>query len=119
MDKQIDRLIKDGTPYYELYCKCPNCVEVGKDVPPSLWHHEHCDGEIYVGENAHLYCRKCGRERHIMYSAFKCPDCCKVEDEVVDLDDSLELPYTQNNIILGQVVDKVGIRWLINFLKNL
>lgn len=113
----IDSFVKDGTQYFELYCKCPNCIEVGRDVSPSFWYCESCGGEIYVGDNAHLYCKECGRERNIMHSAFKCPNCRKVEDEVVDLDDVSEWPHTQ--ILIGEMVYRAGIPWLTSLLKNL
>lgn len=114
----IDSFVKDGTHYFKLYCKCPNCIEVGRDVPPSFWYCEDCGGEIYVGDNAHLYCKECGRESHIFHSAFKCPNCCKVEDEVVNLYDISEWPHTQNQIT-GLMVRRAGIPWLVSLLKNL
>lgn len=116
MDKYF---LKGGTHYYELYCSCPNCTENEGNVPRSLWHCESCGGDIYVGCNAHLYCKECGRERHIMHSAFKCPLCCKVEDEVIDLNDVSECPHIQNYNIMRQMVRSVGIPWLVSLLKNL
>lgn len=46
--------MKDGTRYFKLYCKCPNCTENGENVPPSFWYCESCGGEIYLGDNAHF-----------------------------------------------------------------
>ena len=110
--------VKDGTRYFKLYCKCPNCTENGENVPPSFWYCESCGGEIYLGDNAHFYCKECGSERHIIHSAFKCSHCCKVEDEVVNLDDVSEWPHNQN-ITIGKMVYLAGIPWLVSLLKNL
>ncbi len=114
----MDRININGVKFFRLYCKCPNCTENGKNVPPAYWYCDSCGGELYVGDNACLYCKGCGRERHILQSAFKCPYCCHVDDEVVDLNRVYLTTSYRSPYLPKEMVGRVGIHWATNFLIN-
>lgn len=53
IDPKLDRFEKDGVVYYKVIA------------------HKHsfngCDGDVYISDNAHLMCGKCGIERNLNY----------------------------------------------------
>lgn len=59
---------KNGVTYFELFISCPVCIDRGNMTPQAYWsHHDNgCSGDIYMGENAFYYCKKCGATSHVM-----------------------------------------------------
>lgn len=73
---------KDGVEYFQLYIPCPSCIEEGKPTQRSYWTHANCGGELYVGDNAHLYCEKCGKSEIVFKCRYMCPNCSNEYYEV-------------------------------------
>ena len=119
MEIHINSFKKGDTQYIQLYCKCPNCNESGRNVPPSFWTCEGCGDDIYIVDNAHLNCCLCGKEEHLLFPEFKCPECSIVEEGVLDLDCRAKRLHEKNGYILGQMVDGMNIPFLQSLLKNL
>lgn len=70
----------DGIEYFQLYIPCPVCLEKGWPTQPTYWLHgaiingTECGGEMYVGENAFYYCKKCGRTEPVLNYGYSCPN---------------------------------------------
>lgn len=124
MEKQ-DSFEKDGTKYFHLYVACPVCRERGVISPKSYWIHanDDCNGNIFIGDNAHLYCEKCGAEEHISKCKFS-STCCDsdvkestilfgVENEKY----SVDVGYAIS--LVGMMVTVTGNQWTMKCLENL
>lgn len=79
----IKNFTKDGVEYYSLYAACPNCVIAGHPAKPVFWKHDNCGGQMYVGDDAHVYCEKCKTKFPITNCQFECPDCTQYRREAV------------------------------------
>lgn len=114
---------KDGVTYFRLYIKCPVCLERGigelDALEPILWSHDFkingtpCDGDMYVGDNAYYYCKKCGYTSHVVNWAYKCPRHSKDNDEYV----SSDLKYVASCLTVAAQITlgPKGVRWLRKF----
>ena len=115
---------KDGVSYFQLYIKCPVCLERGigqlEALEPILWSHDYknnntpCGGDIYVGDNAYYYCKKCGHTSHVVNWAYKCPRHSGDNDEYVSVSD---LKYLASSLTVAAqiVLGKDGVKWLRKF----
>lgn len=72
---EIKHFIEDKVQYYQLYAACPECSENGKPCSVGSWVCGECGGDIYVGDNAHIYCSKCKKDFKVIYAHYMCP-CC-------------------------------------------
>lgn len=70
-----DRLEIDGITYFPLFCECPTCAKYGDHQLLSYWKHQGCDGQVFVGSNAMLYCNKCSCSTNIRNAFFSCEAC--------------------------------------------
>lgn len=77
-----DKATINGVTYGRAIMYCPDCFERGLSTTFYRWKHgdNHCDGNLYVGDNAHLLCGKCGQHIPILESSFLCPVQSKTED---------------------------------------
>lgn len=82
MNIAMKHFSKDEVEYFQLYIPCPSCIERGKPTQPSYWTHADCGGDLYVGNNAHLYCEKCGKSEIVSKCKFMCPCCSNKNYEV-------------------------------------
>lgn len=112
-----DRIVLHGVTYWRLYTKCPVCFNNARDVPSSFWYHKQCGGDIYIGNNAKLYCEKCGWSIHVAKAKFNCPIHCKCEEETVEPSTCLHYEFGASNIG-PSIICRAGIPWLKDFLKN-
>lgn len=111
---------KDGFTYYELYISCPVCYSNGKKLPQSYWQHKDCGGQLYMGDNANLYCIKCQTEKNIAYWENGCTHTNDASlDGIVTLLDKPVLPLGNAISMSGQLTAAAGISWLQRFLENL
>lgn len=69
----MNRFSKDGVEYFQLVIPCPSCLENGKPTQTMTWTHSECGGDMYVGENAFYYCKKCGHTAPVVLWAYSCP----------------------------------------------
>ena len=114
----INNIRKNGVSYYQLYFKCPVCLERGNQVSPSFWTHATDDGDIYNGENARYYCDRCETTEHIMKWKYRCPVHSNPnDDEYIEVTDKTNIAEAVS--VSGQLVTITGIHWLQELLKNL
>lgn len=69
----VDKFEKNGVTYVRLYCQNPVDIQNGVEkVPFTFWKHEDedCNGEIYLGDNGMLFCKKCSKCKKITETAF-------------------------------------------------
>ncbi|GIM59638.1 hypothetical protein [Capnocytophaga canimorsus] len=94
---------KDGTKYFRLRVNCPTCREKGINTPSSYWTHlnDDCNGGIFIGDNAHFYCEKCGAEEHILKSKLSSP-CC--DSDVKESRILFVVESDNDSVVLGNAV---------------
>ena len=115
----LNKFDKNGTSYFELFISCPVCIDRGNMTPQSYWsHHDRgCNGDIYMGENAFYYCKKCNAASHVMKWKYGCPNHSSgAEYEFLE---ASAVALAQAVSTAGQMVSATGIQWLQNFLKNM
>lgn len=109
---------KNGVTYFELYISCPVCLDRGNQTPHSYWshHNNNCNGDIYMGENAFYYCKKCGATQHVYKWKYGCPNHSSGEYEFLEASPA---SLAQAVSTAGQMVNATGIPWLQTFLANM
>jgi len=71
----MDEFYLNGKHYVRFISSCPICLEVYDiHTPKSYWMHEECHGDIYIGDDATLYCKHCGKKVSIENAVFLCPN---------------------------------------------
>lgn len=114
---ELKSFIKDGVKYYQLFAPCPTCVELGHYVTPQKWICEKCGGDIYVGDNAHLYCPECENDFKMVFAHFECP-CCRQDgcENIIKFDRRIPHNYPS----LGAICLYRGSPlWIKTFLEEL
>lgn len=112
----MDRININGVEYYRLYCKCPVCVERGYDSEPVYWQHQECEGDMYIGDDATLFCERDATVIPVTQAEFLCPNHRASKGFLV------RHGYTTTPnfpIILDELVHSVGLEWINRFVKNL
>lgn len=113
----LNKVSKNGYTYYELYISCPVCHSNGLNTQQAYWQHHNCGGELYVGDDAHYDCKKCGANSHVSEWAYGCPSHMRnAEYEFLKVD-VVELSAVMS--AAGQLVNGVGLAWLQKFMSNL
>ena len=115
---ELKSFIKDGVKYYQLFAPCPKCVELGHYVTPQKWICEKCGGDIYVGDNAHLYCPECENDFKMVFAHLGCPHCLQYGYEnVVKFDPGIPHSYQELAFIGACMVHSP--MWIKNFVEEL
>ena len=71
----MDEFYQNGIHYIRFISSCPVCLELsGINTPKSYWMHEECHGDIYIADNATLYCKHCDKKVSIENAVFLCPN---------------------------------------------
>ena len=117
---KLRRFEENGVVYFPLYLCCPICWEQGRYCKPSYWQHaeNNCHGDIYIGDNAHFKCMKCGMTSHLKNWGYRCPSHSNSSGFEIRL-----LPVPIVSIIpiarsLSQMVTMTGQQWLMQFMNN-
>ncbi len=115
----LNKFEEDGYTYFQLHAPCLVCGEQGRGTPFVFWKHgdDNCNGDIYVGDNACLKCKKCGRSAHVTHCGFSCPDHCDSFGYFVKM--SSALSCTGILWRTGYMVTETGLPWLQRFLANI
>lgn len=114
---EIKHFIKEQVEYYQLYAGCPECLKNGTPYSADFWVCGEC-GDIYVGDNAHIYCSKCEKDFKAIYAHYMSPCCSSgvlyntVEySPQPNISASLSMAATQSSV--------AGLAWLNKFVKEL
>ena len=115
----VDKFEKDGVTYVRLYCQNPVDIQNGVEkVPLIFWKHEDedCNGEIYLGDNGMLFCKKCSKCKKITESAFN--EAGKISFNIKR--DGIE-PIAVGEVIgaSASMVCFAGIPWLHNLFNSI
>lgn len=112
----IEHFSQSGIEYFQLFIPCPSCIEKGKPTQPSYWTHSECGGDLYVGENAFYYCKKCGHTRPVMLWKYSCPN--HPDGEYYSISDG---KYLLNAMTVAGEITKGpgGIKFMRRFSANL
>ncbi len=112
----MDRRKINGVNYVRLYCRCPVCVERGYYPEPHYWQHNASGGDMYIGDNATLFCEMDGTVIPVTQAEFFCPNHSASKGFLVR-HGYTTTPYF--SIILGELGHSVGLEWINRFVKNL
>ena len=115
----LNKFQENGVTYFQLYIPCPACYEQGRDTPRSFWKHgdNECYGDVYVGDNAHLKCTKCGHSAHLKYCGYACPSHSNSPDSFVSFRGGLTTSLLDPSSFSSMVLE-CGQQWLMNFCAN-
>lgn len=118
----------DGVLYFRLSCHDISAFYEGMPSRERLWKHKDCEGDVYVGENACLYCDKCGQISHLSNVTWHSP-LTSISFDSFDYYVSFYNatpyhPYTRNDvgsvILQGAVREgRMSLAWVKEFLNNL
>jgi hypothetical protein len=112
----LNKILHGSTTYFELFISCPVCFDQGKNTPHSYWEHQHCGGNLYVGDNAFYLCSDCKSTAHVFKWRYGCPNHSGAEIEYLE---SSPQGLAQAVSTAGQLVQETGIAWLQKFLENM
>lgn len=115
----VDKFEKNGVTYVRLYCQNPVDIQNGVEkVPFTFWKHEDedCNGEIYLGNNGMLYCKKCSKCKKITETAFNEAGMISFNIKRDEID-----PEAVSDVIgvSYQMIQLAGISWLRNLLMSI
>lgn len=113
---ELEKFQENGYTYIRLYISCPVCIDKGRSTPHTFWTHYGCGGNIYVGDNAHYKCTKCGKSDHVQKWAYNCPTHSNSPDEFVGASCQALASAIST---AGQMTTAMGVAWLQRFLENL
>ena len=116
----IKNFTKDGVEYYSLYVACPNCIMEGRPAQPVFWIHDNCGGQMYIGDDAHVYCEKCKSKFPIPNCQFECPDDiqCGMES-VIKTDVDSKIDCSIGLTVAAMICNSSSLRWLHRFTSAL
>ena len=115
---EIKNFIKEGIIYYQLYVSCPECMKNGSPCDPSFWVCGECGGDIYVGDNAHMYCSKCEKDFKAIYAHYICP-CCS-SGVLCNTVEFTSQPNISTSLSMAATLSSVaGLAWLNKFIEEL
>ena len=116
----LDKFEEDGNTYFHLCISCPVCHDQGRNTERAFWSHydNNCHGDIYVGDNAHFKCKKCGQSFHIKNWGY----CCPCHSNSSDFEMGIVPTAIDSGILvarsISQMVNDCGILWLQRFMDN-
>lgn len=115
----------NGVEYVRLYCHDISALYEGRPSHKTFWKHKDCEGDVYVGDNACLYCDKCGQITHLSNVTWHIPLTSISVDYYVSFYNATPYhPYTRcdvGSVILEGVVNegRMSWAWEKEFLNNL
>lgn len=110
----------NGIVYYRLYVPDPVAEDRNITSVVDFWQHDECDGDIYIGSNAHFYCSGCGRKIPIINAGWKSPTMYNVEDNYISFDNNGALPSMQTLIGgLARMVNTTGLKWFRELIYSI
>ncbi len=106
---------KEGVRYYRLTIKDPTLLYESFQ-PIIVWKHQndHCEGNVYLGDNGCFYCEKCGVEIEASRCSFH-PDGF-IE---FDTESNYELKSLTKAIATSNLCEGVEIEWMQQVLASL
>lgn len=115
----MDKIVKGDVTYYRLYCRCPKCTAAGSHVPKHYWKNRQNLGDIYIGDNACLYCPLDATIVHITKWEFCCPECSNMEDYFVRRRLRNRIEVNNISVVAGELLEEAGLEWFGKFIMNL
>lgn len=113
----LDFFSKGDVTYYRLYMSCPkHSGGAMRSAPKYFWSYKHDGGELYIGNNAQIYCPHNAWSFHVSKAQFYCPECSSVDEAYV-----MGGFGGYNDVVpcMSVIIRQAGVNWLQEFLKNL
>ena len=116
---KVNSFQENGVTFFQLYIPCPVCFERGGFSSRSFWKHgdSECYGDIYVGDNAHLKCIKCGHSEHLKKCGYSCPLHSNSRDSFVSFRRGVSYPWFF--YAFSSMVTETGVLWLNVLASNM
>lgn len=117
----MDEFYLSGIHYIRLISSCPVCFEVSEiHTPKTYWMHEECHGDIYIGDNATLYCKHCGKKVSIENAIFMCPGHNSTpNDNLIRFGGVGRRVINKESIIESLNLSSISEGWMFRFAKSL
>lgn len=117
----MDEFYLSGIHYIRLISSCPVCLEeYDIHTSKSCWMHEECHGYIYIGDNATLYCRHCGKKVSIENAIFMCPfHNSTFNDNLIRFGGVGRRVTNKENIVGSLDLTSIPEEWILRFAENL
>lgn len=116
----VDTIELNGTTYVRMCCPNPtneimNGVESATQV---LWQHgdDNCNGEVYIGDNGMVYCKKCQKTSFVKNVSFI--EDCKIFFNLEDGCVVKPISKSQFIFLAGALVSYTNLEWLSNLLTS-
>lgn len=112
----LESIEVNGAKYYRFYC--PDIVSEGNETP-HFWTHHNCDGDIYIGDNAHFLCIKDNSTWPVIFSSLVTPSTSNSDEYSVS-----QSPYIieQHTKFIADIAAFMalyaGLNWMREFLYN-
>ena len=122
------KIIEKGeVTYFQIYVSCPICLDKGITQPQQFITHanNNCNGDMYIGDNGHYCCSKCGSNSNILkWNLEGCDHINNIEiaqniqlRELTNPNkEHMSLPIAMG--IAGQLVQRTGIEWLQRYMRS-
>lgn len=115
-----DKFEENGVWYVQLYVSCPTCQDEGRHSPNIFFVHDGCGGDMYIGDNATIKCKKCNVSHHIFKWQLGCQQCNNLSDGALyERKDETTMPLAEAMAIVGMMVTECGLSWAQTFMANL
>ena len=118
---ELDRFEENGVRFIQLFAPCPTCCgEKGTSVSAHLWLHTACGGDLYIGDNGKIRCKKCGESQQINKWEYGCSHCNRLPEGEMRIREDGTIMNLQDVLgISGFVMTYVGLPWLQTFMGNI
>lgn len=119
-----DYFVHDSVVYYWLFAMDPTCLE---DNIPSCqcklghWCHadDNCGGDIYLGDNCHLLCRRCMKDAPLNMVGWTSPySVPNISNNLISFDGLVGKKCLNPTSIIGQICDGPGLPYMVKLLKS-
>lgn len=113
-DSSVANIEKGGVRYYQLCIADPTLLH--ESFQPIIWKHRnnHCEGNVYLGDNCCFYCEKCGVEIEASRCSFH-PDGF-IE---FDTESNYELKSLAKAIATSNLYVEVELEWMQQVMASL
>lgn len=115
----MDKINIGDNVYFEAYLACPVCFERGRNGGATYWEHHACGGQMYLGDDAQYYCKKCEQRSHVSKWKYGCPDHSNSDSGKLDFQFASNATVAAVISCAGQLTTAAGVPWLQKFLNHL
>lgn len=110
----IKHFSKCNAEYFHIYASWPVC-----NSEPTNWIHEHCGGDMYIGDDGYCYCESCGERKPAIQWTYQCPECGPGTAGMHSMKIDCQLYVAPVQCLAGQMTNECGVVWLNKFTASI